>query len=230
LLIPITCSCGKTFRVNEERLGQTGRCPSCGSLAVIVTSKDEDKLIIKVPFELQDRPAPTIHPKVAGKTPLWKDPVFLWGSIVPVVVLGWFGHHLWRPYSTGELRRPIASIQAKTNGDPPYPGYRPSPTAKPVVVAVTSPVTIAVAPFGDCSTVGGRAFGSGTRTRREAHVAFGRKQASCCTTWHREGPREVWPDRGVSTRIQRDRQWLSWHLRGGRGDIANQSSRQEHYR
>jgi DNA-directed RNA polymerase subunit RPC12/RpoP len=35
MLIPVVCKCGKTFNVKAERLGQIGKCPSCGSKILI---------------------------------------------------------------------------------------------------------------------------------------------------------------------------------------------------
>jgi hypothetical protein len=35
VLIPVTCDCGRTFRVKEERIGRTGKCPACGLVITV---------------------------------------------------------------------------------------------------------------------------------------------------------------------------------------------------
>jgi hypothetical protein len=44
MFVPVTCHCGKSFRVREERIGQKGKCPGCGQTITVELPTDESRI------------------------------------------------------------------------------------------------------------------------------------------------------------------------------------------
>ncbi len=118
MLVPVKCECGKSFRVREERIGQKGRCPSCGMLLTIPSPVEQDQssqstFIPELSLDL--RPKTPAKLSLGFPRPFWKDPVFQWGSIVPALVLGWFGYYLYNQHSITNQRDRIVEMQVEAD-------------------------------------------------------------------------------------------------------------------
>jgi hypothetical protein len=149
MLIPISCDCGRIFRVDENKIGKKGRCPDCGAIFRISLPSGEpsnnpdeieNTLIPIDQFEKSDAPKAD-----ESARPFWKDPVFQLGSVVPVIVLSWFGYYLLTKHLDDAARANRMLAQTKTKEIPrtaptvvePVPF---DPPLKPIPIAPIEPI------------------------------------------------------------------------------------------